>query len=575
MSTALSLEQPRVPHSLHVTAALTWRYARLALSGFLALVGIFCLVPSLLLELIRLAHPGTVAEITSRLVTEVALSLRRLLVVGETLALPALLLCVGSQIRPLYRFPVTSSRIVQTQLLLGIAAAMLVHALVVVYYRAAYDAPIPLLAPLGVICPMVVILSALWALLQDFCWWRILLGVTGGAVLVGYIGSRMEFSWVVQDPSYWFRPTVPELGVLLSLAAVAWGFVEETVRRDRCGDLRPWPDLNVWLNRLAHATMQRLWPGRSAALWTTGPIGANGGLRAQFWFEFWQRGLVLPLVAVVFGGGSLVVCLIASGSTQGWLTEFLLAVPGLWGFGLVGCGFVLGFVNLGRHHALMDAYRATRPLSDADMAWTVLRVAAGSALMAAAVGFVLAGSASLIDQLFARTPLQLSDLRWPSLGTLTGLPAAVVCLLLTTLIGGTLLGLAASLVLAGRWWLVMLVYVGSVGGLLFNAVLPQLAGDDVASDVRVGLVALLAAACVMGTIWTHASARRHGLIPDSIRPLGLLTWAVSAAVLLGTLWFTGLAVDVPGRLVLIVAVTSLSAAPLACAPLALFWNRHR
>jgi hypothetical protein len=84
---------------------------------------------------------------------------------------------------------------------------------------------------------------------------------------------------------------------------------------------------------------------------------------------------------------------------------------------------------------------------------------------------------------------------------------------------------------------------------------------------------ILAAAFLLATLWAFVAARRRSLIGWPTVYVGASVWAALTAVVM-MVW----AVGFPGTLAAVsflIGAAALSVAPLATAPLALAWNRHR
>jgi hypothetical protein len=207
----------------------------------------------------------------------------------------------------------------------------------------------------------------------------------------------------------------------------------------------------------------------------------------------------------------------------------------------------------------MKPFLATQPLGDGDQAAIVLRhvaaVCAASTilwLVGMAVAVVLSGGA-----LDALGPLPKGH--------------GAASLVLTLAVGGallgvwTLVGLAATLAMARSWF----VPAGGVGAavLLIMAFIAMKALPAAEQATKI----MLAAGCLGGTLAAFAAARRRKLVS---------TRAVLIALGLCVLPFVCLFVT-PERVpsleiaLLLAGCCAVPLSPLALAPLALAWNRHR
>jgi hypothetical protein len=84
---------------------------------------------------------------------------------------------------------------------------------------------------------------------------------------------------------------------------------------------------------------------------------------------------------------------------------------------------------------------------------------------------------------------------------------------------------------------------------------------------------IIGACCLLGTAWAFTAARRRHLIDSARLCLGPGLWLL-LCLSVGWVWLSR---DEPGlsTIVLVMGLLALAVAPLATAPLALAWNRHR
>jgi len=79
--------------------------------------------------------------------------------------------------------------------------------------------------------------------------------------------------------------------------------------------------------------------------------------------------------------------------------------------------------------------------------------------------------------------------------------------------------------------------------------------------------------CLLGTAWAFFAARRRYLIASITLCLGLGLWLI-LCISVGFMWLSRTTPDL-SSIMLAMGLLTLPVAPLATAPLALAWNRHR
>jgi hypothetical protein len=141
-----------------------------------------------------------------------------------------------------------------------------------------------------------------------------------------------------------------------------------------------------------------------------------------------------------------------------------------------------------------------------------------------------------------------------------------------------LLGFGASITFAGRPWLVLGFWLAVCS--VWPAFMAlrtlewlNLIPFDIVSALFGALPWTIGTLCLLGTVAAFITARRRDLIDARKLFLGPALWII-LCILVGLLWLPR---DKPGlsTIVLVMGLLALPAAPLATAPLALAWNRHR
>jgi hypothetical protein len=266
--------------------------------------------------------------------------------------------------------------------------------------------------------------------------------------------------------------------------------------------------------------------------------------------------------------GALVVGLIISGVA--WLLGHFRAealVEGAYAYMLVViaaaimAGVALG--NIGpKGDLVIGQFLATRPLTCSELASTILRAAALSLALAWAVWAAAWLAAFGLGHALSDRPLALvprdQDWRYILL--------AVVASWITT-------GVISSATLTGHSRPLGQLFIVTVFGWIAFVFFAKYALEPSVAEQAHRAVALLASfACLAGTLWAFVAARRRGLINASLAWAALAAWA--ALVVAAAMLARSEAVSVPGYVAL-VSILALAVLPLAAAPLALAWNRHR
>ena len=211
----------------------------------------------------------------------------------------------------------------------------------------------------------------------------------------------------------------------------------------------------------------------------------------------------------------------------------------------------------------ISQFLATRPLTNTQLAGTILRTMAksvflGWAIWALSLLIVYAVVLALRVNLGVEFPAPLG---WWSVP---------VALLGAWTLGGVMVAVA----LTGRQYVVagfLVVAAGLPIGLLFFA---QVALSPRAQDyLALGLAAFCGVAFVVGTIAALVAARRRALVTGPMLSAAAVAWG-ALCVLAALIWLPS-SVERLAVYICITGILALSVAPLATAPLALAWNRTR
>ena len=361
---------------------------------------------------------------------------------------------------------------------------------------------------------------------------------------------------------------------LISVAAVSYVATVAAVGRDRCGDKLP--SINGW-KWLMQQVERR---GRSAA-----PVRSpfRSAEAAQSWSEWRTKGIAFPIIVGLILLFSVLVVTIritfAGGAIETFrsLYEGLLAGGGILAVVAAIVGLLMGStarMPSSRNHDLtirdlaaqselerMGHFLATRPISDTSYANVILRTALKSMIVAwvmwaIALGFVFVARSLMGDTITKPTPPDFGGWYFP----------------LTLLSAWIAIANISVVVLTGRGSKFIFAGVGSaVGFILISGLLSNVTSESVQLIIGQVLMWTASAVLIAGTALAIRKAVQQRLIER------LMVYRMTA----GWLGIVVLAVvtkpaNVPVvGYALIAAFAALAMVPMATAPLAVSWNRHR
>jgi len=583
MSTATPLPSSSpfaVPRGADTFHAQAWRFFRHGWQTVLLPLLLLCGLPTAMALLISMLHPNLIENLS-----ENPASVRRLYVMFAVGVLPTLVLFEMLKVRPLYPLPLTTRRIVGTQALLGSASLTAIHLLAVVYFRVVFSATIPVIGPLLILIPLLLVCAAIVSLWIDAVWWKPVVSLTWLTGALWWIGRRLTDFPLNQD-ARWFTPTPREFVVLCIVAGIACVVAYRAVVRDRQGENRPWADIEDSLYRLG-AAIGRWWPSFTRSRSRVASVGqaateVQQPARALSRYEWQTRGLVLPICAIGFGSLSLIA---AYYDPQEWLQSYFAALPGLLFFGMAVNGYFAGLIDGPGLTGTMDRYRATRPLSDRQLAHGLLRngaISSGAAL-AISVGLAIVVCLYLVGQALIVVYQQPEfrgmdfDVLWSYFGLVIELPYPSawqfgLALVTAVVAGWAAMGFNLSCISSGRHWIVTVLWLSAVGVMVANIMFGAWLGDEQAGQLMRVLLFILAGVSIVLTIGCFQVSIQGGLIDSQ-------SWLIMCG-----LWLAGAAIFIAGAqqvgvsrptLFAVAGLGSLVALPIASAPLAVWLNRHR
>lgn len=465
-----------------------------------------------------------------------------------------------------FTLPLPTATLVRWQMLLTMGYAALMSLAVALSFRALFGVLPPLLAPaLG--------LAAAVACVQALAWGK----GAGNLLRLPALGLALWFfcHWVYATlaapvnpyhPAAWRPFSHAELFVMVGALLPAYALAVYGVGRDRQGEESGTIKLSVAAFSFADWLPERRRPFRSPAA-------------AQLWFEWRQKGLLMPqlmvYVLLVLGGLFLYLHYFRHTRLQDMMTSLIIfSLPGIL-FASVPFGMFIGNCAPSRQRDRLDPFRATRPLSDRALAYAVLRcggltILASLAVCLTAILGVILWTALRGDPLLTRFTInQIAQMSpYPQLGLWGVLLNYGICFFYSW----GVLGLFALITMSGRSQefkgLLFLLFIGLM---VLITILPRMKISPAAENI-LGQIwgVMLGLAFILATWKAFQAAGRRRLIGPRLRWAGAaLCLCVPAAV-----WVGMARQPIPTRL-FTAGCYCLFASPLALGPLAIHWNRHR
>lgn len=487
----------------------------------------------------------------------------------------------NSEWRPrIYTMPVSTRLLVTWQMAMGMLVVAIVSPLTMGLYTLSFRAGWPILGPtlfqmsvIPVACCFTWYLLTpntgpgaryIWSMIRVLC---VLMGVITAGVL--WINARYaapagsKHGYVA-----WDVVTFGEATTMLGVVVVAWWMAMRGAARHRHSDLAELPDTDAktvaeesgrdefgpaWLNRFRMAHRLR---------------DADHALSCLHW----QDG---RLLAFVLGIGWFIVmlgALIALFSPNNYGNKVEGAAAFLTMFPVVGglmVGSILGCETWETQRKGMRTFTAVTPVSDARLArsyllntvktsslfWVLLVTAASVVVL---IGLWRSGTDLTADIAGMKTPQQLGAM-W--------LPLFLLISFLTTWTGA---GLIASLAWTGREWVVGVAVTCAISLILILPIGMHFLVPPESHETAQATVLHAGGILIMGgTLAAFTAAIRRRLINGRSAWLAVSVWAIESVVL-----WCFLPVAVIYRLAW-TGVLACTVAPIATAPLALSWNRHR
>ena len=452
----------------------------------------------------------------------------------------------------LYALPITTPTLVTWHLLPAMVLMTLQSVASTAALNAAFHLNWPLWGPaLFAAVAFACVEAVLW--LTEKSGW-IFIGLTLVASTLGLWLKSRYGSTFSQPVHHWSEVTPAELLTLGVAAGLAWFLGVVAIARNRRGDRLPELGLIAWLNRVLDPAPAYGQPFRTPA-------------QAQKWFEWRKKGWAMPaivLFAMTMGAG-------------GWLTfsrnPTELVEGFIFGGGMLSAAaLVVGLMtgNLSRDDANFDIgqFLATRPMTNTDLARTILKSAAQSVFLGWAIWAVatLVLYAALVPTGLITVPNSLKDLPW------WYYPA--------TLLGPWMIvGVGTAIGLSGRMKEFVIVFcclfVLWIGGMVATgyAVSTGALSELAVAELAQGIWCAIGATFVIATAWAFAAAHRRALIGQPTVAAAASVWAaLTTIVIFASVLYPK---ETLPAILFMIGALALTVFPLAAAPLALSWNRTR
>ena len=468
----------------------------------------------------------------------------------QIFAFGAALLMAHELTRRMFTMPVTNSMLVAGEMFPAMILMALQQLASTALLNATFQLNWPLLSPaLFAAVAYAMVLAAMW--ISDKSPWQPVCFGIAGSIIGLWFKSRHGKMFSMPDHT-WQTVTPSELITLAVFATVAYYLAVIGLARSRCGIVLSIPVNSIRLGGL-------LTNGRTA-LTSIGPRFATPA-RAQFWFEWREKGWKLPAIVVTALVTGIAIWVIFSREPKLLVEGLVFGGAIMAGVAWVG-GLVVGNCGMSDSDMPMGQFRATRPLTDRDMARTILQTASGTVVISWAIWLVtfLIILGILIATGSAPEPLLPAAVKW------WFFPAS--------LLGSWTLAATMTVVcLTGHGQLCAKVIIPTLIAVVIDMMISIFVSPAVRAWIQSTTLVVLGAGIGLLALAVMVVARRRALIED-----WQLAGAAIAWITLGTIIVveaSRMPTVKPPLIVMLVGLSAWVVAPLAAAPLAVAWNRHR
>ncbi len=378
-------------------------------------------------------------------------------------------------------------------------------------------------------------------------------------------------AWFSPPKHYWNELTPTEVLTLFGVCGVCFVMTTFSVNLARCGERMPTLGILSWIEKLwenferSRAQRPRF---RSAAA-------------AQFWYEWQVKGVALPFVTLLMMLFAVTCGLVAwymQTTDLGSLYEGNLFLGGFVSALALPAGVAIGLemdvkasgqrqtqlgdsISESQFESGMGSFLGSRPFSSMDFARAILRNAAQSSLMAWLIWFAVFAGCLLTMWLTKQMPSSF-------------MPRDTGLLFIPMTVLGPWIALSnlSTIGLSGRGMKIFLALVSLLVGYgVLMGVINHFTNALVAQQVHSVITTIASVLVVAATIWAFAFAWRQ----KHLTSRALLGTALAACILVIAAILLR-PVDVHFIFFpLVILFATFVVLPLASAPLAIAWNRHR
>ena len=470
----------------------------------------------------------------------------------------------------LYLKPTQTWVLVAWQILLPMVTIVLLYLVSVVYAHILLNVSWPLCGPM-------LLLATALACTQAIIWSMVGFQILrlGTCLLVLAALNAWQFTRYGPIKGYpdvssiqhmWLQTNPSEILTLVLCLTAACILAVMGVARDRRGDCVGWLVLKQWYSN-------------DFSLLPSGRGTFRSPAAAQFWYEWREKAWAIPVTSGICV--AIVTLLYVFGIIN---AENTMDVPYgmllLFSMSPVFIGFLMGQCS---RESKIGIFKAIRPVTNSELSTMILKTGAISVLSAFAI--LLFGLLFNSGLLFMFGEGKVVAREWHNFFEAVQKLGYGNCFLMVgigIICGLGLMGLGASLTFMGRprllWGFLLTIYiVFPIFSLLYQFNIMPL---GVVSTFLRSAPWVLGIAFPLGTIAAFAAAHRRGLV--SVRTLWFASglWLTLCAIVGFYFLYTDFAwlskiTAKPSFIILGVGMLTLPSAPLATAPLALAWNRHR
>ncbi|MBM4074718.1 MAG: hypothetical protein FJ267_03650 [Planctomycetes bacterium] len=469
----------------------------------------------------------------------------------------------------LFVFPITTQSIVGWQLLISMVIGTLLNIAGTLSLNILLGLDWPILGPaLFTAASIAAAAATIWAT-ENSSWQPLAVGTVIGLLILFFL-SRL--GPVFGSPQHtWEHVTLFEWIFLLGTILVSYRVAVWGMSRNRCGEAFASFDVDGWIRRLWFRTLDKGFRFRS-------PVDA------QLWYEWKQKGWIFVCILVLMLLGSFVASCaflvkeqINDDTFSNLLLGFLFgAIFSFTAFGVV-IGTIIGIADSNQSKSLtrfsdkfeIGHFLSTLPITDEALAGLLLRIMGTMALLTwgiwIAILTFLYASLSIVGYIPAYDSLT------PALAT-TGIVWWYIPFQLIVL--WTTQTFMATIVLTGRKWFPITIYFGAIGIALLVTSTSGLLGQEEGQRLREWSVISLALSTliVVGVMLWMARKREFVSTTAIGTSLGIWLLLVSSVAIFHWTYNP----DIPAYMsAAVLSLITAAVAPIATAPLALSWNRHR